>query len=80
MKRTILLTLLGLSLTMQAQQKVYTLSDWNLQDWDAGKGELALDVSEYKLDFNHPLSRAIGNTKAMNGYGPSPFPKDQQPL
>jgi hypothetical protein len=55
MKRTILLTLLGLSLTMQAQQKVYTLSDWNLKDWDAGKGELALDVSEYKLDFNHPL-------------------------
>ena len=42
--------MLGLSLTMQAQQKVYTLADWNLKDWDAGKGELALDVSEYKLD------------------------------
>ena len=35
---------------MQAQQKVYTLADWNLKDWDTGKGELALDVSEYKLD------------------------------
>ena len=44
-----------LALTAQAQQKIYTLADWNLKDWDATKGELALNVSEYKLDFNHPL-------------------------
>lgn len=45
-----------LALTAQAQQKIYTLADWNLKDWDATKGELALNVSEYKLDFNHPRS------------------------
>lgn len=38
-----------------AQERTYTLSDWNLSDYDASKGELALDVSEYKLDFKHPL-------------------------
>ena len=55
MKRVFLPLLLVLALTMQAQQKVYTLADWNIKDWDAAKGELALNVSEYKLDFNHPL-------------------------
>jgi hypothetical protein len=37
------------------QQKVYTLGDWYIKDWDSQNGELNLDVSEYKLNFNHPL-------------------------
>ena len=41
--------------TSFAQQKVYTLADWNIKDWDSSNGELQLDVNEYKLDFNHPL-------------------------
>ena len=41
--------------TSFAQQKVYTLADWDIKDWDSQKGELELDVSEYKLNFNHPL-------------------------
>lgn len=43
------------SVTILAQQKVYTLDDWNIKDWDSQKGELYLDVNEYKLDYNHPL-------------------------
>lgn len=50
--------MLILAMTVQAQKEVYTLSDWNLKDWDAQKGELSLDVSEYKLNFNHPLPYA----------------------
>lgn len=41
--------------TSFAQQKVYTLADWDIKDWDSQKGELELDVSEYKLNYNHPL-------------------------
>ena len=44
-----------LCFTVSAQQKVYTLGDWNIKDWDRQNGELNLDVSEYKLNFNHPL-------------------------
>lgn len=55
MKRKIFLMLTMLALTAQAQRKVYTLADWHIKDWDAAKGELTLNVSEYKLDFNHPL-------------------------
>ena len=47
--------MLIMAMTVQAQKEVYTLSDWYLKDWDAQKGELTLNVSEYKLDFNHPL-------------------------
>lgn len=50
--------MLIMAMTVQAQKEVYTLSDWNLKDWDAQKGELSLDVSEYKLNFNHPLPYA----------------------
>ena len=56
MKRTIYLFCMAMiCCTSFAQQKVYTLADWNIKDWDSQKGELELDVSEYKLNFNHPL-------------------------
>ena len=47
--------LMTFSLGLHAQNKVYTLHDWDIKDLDPATGELALDVSEYKLDFKHPL-------------------------
>ena len=49
------ISLIIICITSAAQQKIYTLHDWNIKDWDSMTGELHLDVSEYKLDFNHPL-------------------------
>ena len=40
---------------LSAQDKIYTLADWKGIDADK---ELTLNVSEYKLDFNHPLPYA----------------------
>ncbi len=42
------------SVALHAQSKVYTLADWNIEGYDISS-ELALNVSEYKLNFNHPL-------------------------
>ena len=56
MKKTVSLFCMAMiCCTSLAQQKVYTLADWNIKDWDSQKGELELDVSEYKLNFNHSL-------------------------
>ncbi len=57
MKKNILTItlLLGMACSGMAQSRVYTLAEW--QNVDANK-ELALNVSEYKLDFNHPLPYA----------------------
>lgn len=48
------LTLTLSALTVSAQ---YSLKDWNIQSLDEN-GTLHLNVSEYKLDYNHPLPYA----------------------
>jgi hypothetical protein len=55
MKRTFF-TLCGMMLTM-ATSAQYTLKDWNIRGVDANS-ELHLNVSEYKLNYNHPLPYA----------------------
>jgi hypothetical protein len=56
MKKTVSLFCMAMiCCTSFAQQKVYTLADWDIKDWNSQKGELELDVSEYKLNYNHPL-------------------------
>ena len=55
MKRTLVFVLLAYSsLTCRAQ---YTLKDWNIDGIDEN-ATLRLDVSEYKLNYNHPLPYA----------------------
>ena len=56
MKKLIITSMLaGMTWCVSAQDKVYTLADWKGVDADK---ELTLNVSEYKLDFNHPLPYA----------------------
>ena len=56
MKRILLLIMplwVGIiPLHIVAQERVYTLLDWKFKD---ASQELKLNMSEYKLDFNHPL-------------------------
>lgn len=55
MKRTFF-TLCSMVLTM-ATSAQYTLKDWNIRGVDENS-ELHLNVSEYKLNYNHPLPYA----------------------
>ena len=58
MKKTLISVLLILpSFCATAQNKVFTLQDWDIKDYDS-KQELRLNVSEFKLNFNHPLAYA----------------------
>jgi hypothetical protein len=58
MKKTPISVLLILaSFSATAQNKVFTLQDWNIKDYDSNQ-ELRLNVSEFKLNFNHPLAYA----------------------
>ena len=55
MKRTLVFVLLAYSsLICRAQ---FTLKDWNIDGIDEN-ATLRLDVSEYKLNYNHPLPYA----------------------
>ena len=55
MKRT-LFAICSLLITMTASAQ-YTLKDWNIQGVDENS-TLHLNVSEYKLNYNHPLPYA----------------------
>ncbi len=35
--------------------QTYTLADFKIEGLDPAVGELALNCSEHKLDYNHPL-------------------------
>ena len=54
MKKRFITLQLALALTCAHAQKVYTLQDWNIKDYETGK-ELRLNVSEYKIDDKNPL-------------------------
>ena len=54
MKRLFITLQIILALTSVHAQKVYTLQDWNIKDYDPAK-ELQLNVSEYKIDDKNPL-------------------------
>ena len=54
MKKRFITLQLALALTCAHAQKVYTLQDWNIKDYEPGE-ELRLNVSEYKIDDKNPL-------------------------
>ena len=54
MKKRFITLQFALALTCAYAQKVYTLQDWNIKDYEPGK-ELRLNVSEYKIDDKNPL-------------------------
>ena len=54
MKKLFITLQLALALTCAHAQKVYTLQDWNIKDYEPGK-ELRLNVSEWKIDDKNPL-------------------------
>ena len=54
MKKRFITLQLALALTCAHAQKVYTLQDWNIKDYEPGK-ELRLNVSKYKIDDKNPL-------------------------
>ena len=54
MKKLFITLQFALALTCAYAQKVYTLQDWNIKDYEPGK-ELRLNVSEYKIDDKNPL-------------------------
>ena len=54
MKKLFITLQFALALTCAYAQKVYTLQDWNIKDYEPGM-ELRLNVSEYKIDDKNPL-------------------------
>ena len=72
--------MLIMAMTVQAQKEIYTLSDWNLKDWDAQKGELSLDVDGETATLTYPGKALRHNASLWNiGHGyPGGFPNSLQ--
>lgn len=69
MKKLFITLQFALALTCAYAQKVYTLQDWNIKDYEPGR-ELRLNVSEYKIDDKNSLSSdfTLGVTKIIGFY------------